>query len=104
MTASTAAAMPSVEPALGDQLVLSRRPLRAGAVLAETARFDDDIWPLSPAQLQHHQDHMRLNFALVPAPYRQTTPNACSLRCFPVISRQASDAHVSLPLLCCSLR
>jgi integrase len=72
MTASTAAATPSVDPPLGDQLVLRGRPLRAGAILAETARFDDDIWPLSPAQLQHHQDHVRLNFALVPAPYRQT--------------------------------
>jgi hypothetical protein len=40
--------------------------------LAETARFGDDVWPLSPAQLQRHQDRMRLNFALVPAPYRQT--------------------------------
>ena len=72
MTASTAAATPSAELPLGDQLVLSERPLRPGAVLAETARFGDDVWPLSPAQLQHHQDHMRLNFALVPAPYRQT--------------------------------
>jgi hypothetical protein len=72
MTASTAATTTSVDPLLGDQLVLRERPLRAGAVLAQTARFDDDIWPLSPAQLQHHQHHMRLNFALVPAPYRQT--------------------------------
>src|SRR5262249_54360222 len=72
MTASTAATTTSVDPLLGDQLVLRERPLRAGAVLAQTARFDDDIWPLSPAQLQHHQHHMRLNFAPVPAPYRQT--------------------------------
>jgi hypothetical protein len=62
MTASTAAAMPNADLPLGDQLVLRERPLRAGAVLAQTARFDDDIWPLSPAQLKHHQDHMRLNF------------------------------------------
>ena len=72
IAASTAAATPSAELPLGDQLVLSERPLRPGAVLAETARFGDDVWPLSPAQLQHHQDHMRLNFALVPAPCRQT--------------------------------
>jgi integrase len=72
MTASTAAATGSADLPLGDELVLSERPLRPGAILAETARFGDDVWPLNPAQLQHHQDRMRLNFALVPAPYRQT--------------------------------
>jgi hypothetical protein len=70
MTASIAAGAPSAPRALDDELVLSERPLRPGVVLAQTARFGDDAWPLGPAQLQHHQKQMRLNFDLVPAPYR----------------------------------
>ncbi len=72
MTPAAAATTPGTGLPLGDALVLGERPLRPGTVVAETARFGDDIWPLGPAQLQHHQDRMRLNFALVPAAYRQT--------------------------------
>lgn len=72
MTASWAAATLNTDLSLNEELVLSRRPLRPETVLTTTARFGDDVWPLGPAQLQRHQNRMRLNFALVPAPYRQT--------------------------------
>jgi Phage integrase, N-terminal SAM-like domain len=50
--------------------VLAGRPLRRGAGRLDGSRFNDDIWDLTPAILQGHQDSLMLNFRAVPAPFR----------------------------------
>lgn len=76
MTAAAHAA-PEATPGDGDPPVLSGRPLRAGCALAATARFSDDVWDLSPAQLQKHELHQVLNFGLVPGLCRNTAKELC---------------------------
>jgi len=53
----------------GDRFVLAGRPLAAGYRLQDTARFDDDSWPLAPALLQAHQGRTRLDFTRAPAAF-----------------------------------
>jgi hypothetical protein len=61
---------PAPAPASADgRLVLAGRPLAPGYRLEDTARFDDDSWPLAPALLQAHQGRSRLDFTRAPAPY-----------------------------------
>ena len=50
--------------------VLSGRPLRPGTSVGSTACFGDDWWDLRPAQLQHQDKALSLNFANVPERYR----------------------------------
>ncbi|MET8848482.1 hypothetical protein [Amycolatopsis sp. NPDC004625] len=77
------------EPALGAPeapvFVLATRPLRPEVALTETSRFSDVVWELGPAVLQRHARHSRLDFATVPAAYRDT-------------AKQLSHAMLSGPL------
>lgn len=60
----------SPAPALTDEggrFVLAGRPLAPGYRLEDTARFDDDSWPLTPVLLQAHQARTRLDFTRAPA-------------------------------------
>lgn len=52
------------------RLVLAERPLRPGTSLEGTSRFGDAVWDLTPALLQAHHGHARLDFAAVLAPLR----------------------------------
>ena len=55
--------------------MLGCRPLRPGTSLRSTSRFGDDWWDLSPAQLQHQDKALSLNFANVPERYRAEAKN-----------------------------
>ena len=72
MTAAAHAVPPdaSPRPPGEDDYVLGDRPLRPGTSLRSTARFGDDWWDLRPAQLQHQDKALSLNFANVPERYR----------------------------------
>ena len=72
-----AAAAGGVGSDLDDLFVLRARPLRPGVVLASTARFGDDSWPLGPAVLQNHCPQWVLNFTAIPAGYRQAAKELC---------------------------
>jgi len=50
--------------------VLHERPLRPGWALEDTSRFRDDVWILTPALIQRHQQALQINFRTVPEPYR----------------------------------
>ena len=56
-----------------DTLVLANRPLNPRTRLADTSRFGDDKWDLSPAIFQTHQVALTLNFLTIPAAFRQVT-------------------------------
>lgn len=62
----------SAVPAGTDQFVLHGRPLRPGARLAETARFDSNLWSLNPAILQKSGLARALDFSDVPEIHRLT--------------------------------
>jgi hypothetical protein len=66
---------PGLRPAGGQDYVLGSRPLRPGTSLRSTSRFGDDWWDLSPAQLQHQDKALSLNFANVPERYRAGAKN-----------------------------
>ncbi|MFD5506807.1 hypothetical protein ACFWIB_03405 [Streptomyces sp. NPDC127051] len=57
---------------LDDEFVLANRPLSPSADLASTSRFRDDFWDLIPALHMRHHRTLRLNFAAVPARFRNT--------------------------------
>ncbi|MDX3525976.1 hypothetical protein P1P75_05885 [Streptomyces sp. ID05-39B] len=69
---STATAYALVRGIPADALVLAKRPLVAGFQLADTARFGDDKWDLTPAVHQQHQQALSLNFLTIPAQFRRT--------------------------------
>lgn len=73
----TAAAHP-----LDDVFVFHNRPLRDGASLQDTARFQDNSWPLAPVTLQRHERGLMLHFDTVPARYRL----AVKLLCYVLLS------------------
>jgi hypothetical protein len=60
-----------------DLFVLHDRRLRTDVELEQTARFSDDVWRLSPAQLQRHARGRVLNFLALPADYRQVSKQLC---------------------------
>jgi hypothetical protein len=51
-------------------LVLAKRKLRAGLRLADTSRFGDDVWVLTPAILQRHERSLSLDFRTLPERFR----------------------------------
>ncbi len=53
-------------------LVLAERTLRPDAVLEDTARFSDMVWPLAPAQRQQHRKQVSIDFTHVPERFRTT--------------------------------
>lgn len=55
---------------LRDPYVLRGRPLRPGTCLEGTSRYSEDIWRLTPAQLQAHESAMILNFPTLPQRFR----------------------------------
>ncbi|UOQ60657.1 hypothetical protein MUN76_01335 [Leucobacter rhizosphaerae] len=57
--------------------VLSRRPLRPGYRLEDTARFDEDNWPLAPASLQQQERGLTLRFGTVPELHRTALKRLC---------------------------
>lgn len=69
---STATARALVRGIPDDALVLAKRPLVPGVRLADTARFGDDKWDLTPAVHQQHQQALSLNFLTLPAQFRRT--------------------------------
>ena len=77
MTAAAHASPPDagLRPAGEQDYELSGRPLRPGTSLGSTARFGDDWWDLRPAQLQHQDKALSLNFANVPERYRADAKN-----------------------------
>jgi hypothetical protein len=54
-----------------DVLVLGERPLRGGMDREQTSRFADDRWDLTPADHKQHNRRLILNFAALPARFRQ---------------------------------
>ncbi|MFJ5100800.1 hypothetical protein, partial [Streptomyces sp. NPDC088554] len=58
-------------------LVLHGRRLRPGASLEATSRFTDGVWRLEDALLQRHAQSLMLDFAALPARYRQTVKHLC---------------------------
>ncbi|WP_405906468.1 hypothetical protein OG742_12365 [Streptomyces sp. NBC_00828] len=70
MTTATARAL--IRGIADDALVLAKRPLAADDRLADTARFGDDKWDLTPAVHQQHQQALSLNFLTLPAQFRHT--------------------------------
>jgi hypothetical protein len=75
VTAGPAAARCLQHPA--DPYVLASRPLRPGAGRADTSRFGDDVWDLTPALLQRHKNALILNFPTLPARFRQAAKDLC---------------------------
>ncbi|MFJ8111639.1 hypothetical protein [Streptomyces sp. NPDC096132] len=71
MTPASAASAPRAAVP-GDALVLAARPLRPEARLAETSRYGDDLWLLTPAWLRADRKPHRLDFTLVPPAHRET--------------------------------
>ena len=67
---TTAAACPRSYPIAASALVLANRPLRPGVVLADTARFGDDTWALTPALHQVQERSLGLEFTTIPARFR----------------------------------
>ncbi|MCU6478998.1 hypothetical protein [Arthrobacter sp. A2-55] len=55
---------------LDDRFVLHNRQLHPATILARTARFKDDIWPLAPASLQGQERGLTLRFENIPARHR----------------------------------
>lgn len=55
---------------LDGTFILQSRQLRPGAKLIETARFEDDTWPLAPAALQGQERGLTLRFDSVPSLHR----------------------------------
>jgi hypothetical protein len=51
-------------------LVLGKRKLRAGLKLADTSRFGDDVWVLTPAIHQRHLGRITLDFRTLPVRFR----------------------------------
>jgi hypothetical protein len=51
-------------------LVLGKRKLRAGLKLADTSRFGDDVWVLTPAIHQRHLRRITLDFRTLPIRFR----------------------------------
>ena len=51
-------------------LVLAKRKLRTGMKLADTSRFGDDVWVLTPAIHQRHLGRITLDFRTVPIRFR----------------------------------
>jgi hypothetical protein len=51
-------------------LVLGKRKLRAGLKLADTSRFGDDVWVLTPAIHQRHVGLVTLDFRTLPIRFR----------------------------------
>jgi hypothetical protein len=51
-------------------LVLAKRKLRAGLKLADTSRFGDDVWLLTPAIHQRHGRSLILDFRTLPVRFR----------------------------------
>jgi hypothetical protein len=51
-------------------LVLAKRKLRAGMKLADTSRFGDDVWVLTPAIHQRHLGGITLDFRTLPIRFR----------------------------------
>lgn len=51
-------------------LVLGKRKLRAGLKLADTSRFGDDVWVLTPAIHQRHLRRITLDFRTLPVRFR----------------------------------
>lgn len=74
MTSNTA---PDLLPGSESAFVLEGRPLRPSTQLADTARFDDDLWPLAPASLQGQQRALALRFDTVPDSYRHVLKQLC---------------------------
>ncbi len=70
MTPTTSAH--TAAPRLAGTHVLHGRELRSGVRLADTARFEDDEWPLAPAALQGQERGLTLRFAIVPPAYQRT--------------------------------
>lgn len=70
-----------------ERFVLHGRDLRAGYKLEETARFDDDEWPLAPASLQTQERGLTLRFLTVPPAHRITLKRLC----YAMLSGQAPD-------------
>jgi integrase len=60
-----------------DIFVLHARPLREGATLEHSPRFTEDLWCLTAAVPQQHQNALTLNFDVLPAHYRQVTKELC---------------------------
>lgn len=60
-----------------DRFVLHGRDLRVGYQLEETARFDDDVWPMAPASLQTQERGLTLRFLTVPPQHRVTLKRLC---------------------------
>ncbi|HET6212086.1 MAG TPA: hypothetical protein VFE14_04335, partial [Micromonosporaceae bacterium] len=54
-----------------DTLVLLNRPLRAGTDRARLSHFGQDRWVLTPAIHHKHANAVAVDFAEVPAPFRQ---------------------------------
>lgn len=59
--------------------VFHARTLRQGMDLGETARFDDDHWPLAPVSLQGHERGLTLRFDTVHAEHRRAIKRLCYL-------------------------
>jgi integrase len=68
---TAAASSPRRQPVPAGTLVLAGRPLQPGIDPASTARFGDDVWSLTPAIHQLHRPALSLNFATIPARFRQ---------------------------------
>jgi hypothetical protein len=67
---TAAAPSPRRQPVPAGTLVLAARPLQPGIDPASTARFGDDVWPLTPAIHQLHRPALSLNFTTIPARFR----------------------------------
>ena len=67
---------PTAHP-LDTVFVLHARPLRAGAVLEDTARFVDDTWRLAPAIRQQQRSSLILPFTDIPARYKTVAKELC---------------------------
>jgi integrase len=70
MTAAVRAPRPGRAVIPAGTLVLADRPLRPGVDLTYTARFGDDVWPLTPAIHQLHHQGLSLDFTTIPAPFQ----------------------------------
>jgi hypothetical protein len=68
VTTSTAHA--SIRAIPDAALVLAKRKLRAGLKLADTSRFGDDVWVLTPAIHQRHLRRVTLDFRTLPIRFR----------------------------------
>lgn len=70
MTQTALTRQASPQPIPGDARVLATRPLCASARLEDTAIFDDHIWSLTPAMPRADRHSLGLNFATLPASFR----------------------------------